>query len=153
MPKKKNPEKMDESSEKFLEDRIVEMIERHINPKMTKGDILKTISEKMEKNNSIMLRNPKKMTMFSHESGIESKKMKRPTQMMPVMGTMEENETKEKERTKEKEAPTKPGTTPKRRENPFKNPNPGVKEDPRGQKKNKEDMKKDFIGLIKQAIQ
>ena len=152
MPKKKNPEKMDESSEKFLEDRIVEMIERHINPKMTKGDILKTISEKMEKNNSIMLRNPKKMTMFSHESGIESKKMKRPTQMMPVMGTMEENETKEKERTKEKEAPTKPGTTPKRRENPFKNPNPGVKEDPRGQKKNKEKMKQDFIELINQAF-
>jgi hypothetical protein len=152
MPKKKNPEKMDESSEKFLEDRIVEMIERHIDPKMTKGDILKTISEKMEKNNSMMLKNPKKMSMFSHESGIESKKMKRPTQMMPVMGTMEENETKEKERTKEKEAPTKPGTPPKRRENPFKNPNPGVKEDPRGQKKNKEKMKQDFIELINQAF-
>jgi hypothetical protein len=143
---------MDESSEKFLEDQIVEMIERHINPKMTKGNILKTISEKMEKNNSMMLKNPKKMTMFSHESGIESKKMKRPSQMMPVMGTMEENETKEKERTKEKEAPTKPGTTPKRRENPFKNPNPGVKEDPRGQKKNKEKMKQDFIELINQAF-
>ncbi len=152
MPKKKNLEKMDESSEKFLEDRIVEMIERHINPKMTKGNILKTISEKMEKNNSIMLKNPKKMTMFSHESGIESKKMKRPTQMMPVMGTMEENETKEKERTKEKEAPTKPVTPPKRRENPFKNPNPGVQEDPRGQKKNKEKMKQDFIELINQAF-
>jgi hypothetical protein len=152
MPEKKHPEKMDEEYEKFLEDRIVEMIERHINPKMTKGNILKTISEKMEKNNSMMLKNPKKMTMFSHESGIESKKMKRPTQMMPVMGTMEENETKEKERTKEKEAPTKPGTPPKRRENPFKNPNPGVKEDPRGQKKNKEKMKQDFIELINQAF-
>ena len=70
MPKKKNPEKMDESYEKFLEDKIVGMIERRIEPKMTKGDILKTISEKMEKNNSMMLRNPKKMSMFSHESGI-----------------------------------------------------------------------------------
>ena len=153
MPKKKNPEKMDESSEKFLEDRIVEMIERHIDPKMTKGDILKTISEKMEKNNSMMLRNPKKMSMFSHESGIEGKRMKRPNQMMPIMGAMEENDTKEKERTKEKEAPTKPGTPPKRRENPFKDPNPGVKEDPRGEKKNKEKMKQDFIGLIKQVFQ
>ena len=152
MPKKKNPEKMDESYEKFLEDKIVGMIERRIEPKMTKGDILKTISEKMEKNNSMMLKNPKKMSMFSHESGIESKKMKRPTQMMPVMGTMDENETKEKERTKEKEAPTKPGTPPKRRENPFKNPNPGVQEDPRGQKKNKEKMKQDFIELINQAF-
>jgi hypothetical protein len=152
MPDKKRSEKMDEEYEKFLEDRIVEMIESRIQPKMTKGDILKTISEKMEKNNSMILRNPKKMSMFAHESGIESKKMKKPTQMMPVMGTMEENETKEKERTKEKDAPTKPGTTPKRRGNPFKNPNPGVKEDPRGQKKSKEDMKKDFIGLINQAL-
>jgi hypothetical protein len=152
MPEKKHPEKMDEEYEKFLEDRIVEMIENRIQPRMTKGDILKTISEKMEKNNSMILKNPKKMSMFAHESGIESKKMKKPTQMMPVMGTMEENETKEKERTKEKDAPTKPGTTPKRRGNPFKNPNPGVKEDPRGQKKSKEDMKKDFIGLINQAL-
>jgi hypothetical protein len=153
MPKKKNPEKMDESYEKFLEDKIVGMIERRIEPKMTKGDILKTISEKMEKNNSMMLRNPKKMSMFSHESGIEGKRMKRPNQMMPIMGSMEENDTKEKERTKEKEAPTKPGTPPKRRENPFKDPNPGVKEDPRGEKKNKEKMKQDFIGLIKQVFQ
>jgi hypothetical protein len=152
MPEKKQPEKMDEEYEKFLEDRIVEMIESRIQPKMTKADILKTISEKMEKNNSMILKNPKKMSMFAHESGIESKRMKKPTQMMPVMGTMEENETKEKERTKEKDAPTKPGTTPKRRGNPFKNPNPGVKEDPRGQKKSKEDMKKDFIGLINQAL-
>ena len=148
----KKKEKTNEEFEKLLEDRIVEMIESRIQPKMTKGDILKTISEKMEKNNSMILRNPKKMSMFAHESGIESKKMKKPTQMMPVMGTMEENETKEKERTKEKDAPTKPGTTPKRRGNPFKNPNPGVKEDPRGQKKSKEDMKKDFIGLINQAL-
>jgi hypothetical protein len=153
MPKKKNPEKMDESSEKFLEDKIVGMIERRIEPKMTKGDILKTISEKMEKNNSMMLRNPKKMSMFSHESGIEGKRMKRPNQMMPIMGAMEENDTKEKERTKEKDAPTKPGTPPKRRGNPFKDPNPGVKEAPRGEKKNKEKMKQDFIGLIKQVFQ
>jgi hypothetical protein len=151
MPEKKNPEKMDESYEKFLEDRIVEMIEKRVNPKMTKGDILKTISEKVS-NESMMLRNPKKMSMFSSESGIESKRMNRPTHMKPITGPMEENETKEKERTKEKEAPTKPGTTPKRRGNPFKNPNPGVKEKPRGEKKTKEKIKQDFIGLIKQSF-
>ena len=106
----------------------------------------------MEKNNSMILKNPKKMSMFADESGIESKRMKKPTQMMHIMGTMEENETKEKERTKEKDAPTKPGTPPKRRGNPFKNPNPGVKEDPRGEKKNKEKMKQDFIGLINRAF-
>ena len=148
----KKKEKTNEEYEKLLEDRIVEMIEKHIEPKMTKADILKTISEKMEKSNSMILKNPKKMSMFAKESGIESKRMKKPTQMMPIMGTMEENETKEKQRTKEKDAPTKPGTTPKRRGNPTQNPNPGVKEDPRGQKKNKEKMKQDFIGLINQAI-
>ena len=150
MPEKK--EKTNEEYEKFLEDRIVEMIENRIEPKMTKADILKTISEKIEKNNSMILKNPKKMSMFADESGIESKKMKKPTQMMPIMGTMEENETKEKERTKEKDTPTKPGTPPKRRGNPFKNPNPGIKEDPRGEKKNKEKMKQDFIGLINRAF-
>ena len=148
----KKKEKTNEEFEKLLEDRIVEMIEKRIEPKMTKADILKTISEKMEKNNSMILKNPKKMSMFADESGIESKRMKKPTQMMPIMGTMEENETKEKERTKEKDAPTKPGTPPKRRGNPFKNPNPGVKEDPRGEKKNKEKMKQDFIGLINRAF-
>ena len=148
----KKKEKTNEEFEKLLEDRIVEMIEKRIEPKMTKADILKTISEKMEKNNSMILKNPKKMSMFADESGIESKRMKKPSQMMPIMGTMEENETKEKERTKEKDAPTKPGTPPKRRGNPFKNPNPGVKEDPRGEKKNKEKMKQDFIGLINRAF-
>ena len=148
----KKKEKTNEEFEKLLEDRIVEMIEKRIEPKMTKADILKTISENMEKNNPMILKNPKKMSMFADESGIESKRMKKPSQMMPIMGTMEENETKEKERTKEKDAPTKPGTPPKRRGNPFKNPNPGVKEDPRGEKKNKEKMKQDFIGLINRAF-
>jgi len=149
MPYKKNSEETDEVYDKFLEDRIVEMIERHIQPKMTKSDLLKTISEKKQKSDSMILKNPKKMSMFSHESGIESKKMKRPTQMMPIMGTMEENETKEKERTKEKD---KTKERDRRKGNPFRNPNPGVKEDPRGSKKTKEQMKQDFIGLINKAL-
>jgi hypothetical protein len=148
------PEKKEknESDEKFIEESIVRLIEKNINPRMSKGDLIRTINEKSQES-SMILRNPLKNTMFSKESGIEMKRMKRPTMGMPIMGTMEENETKEKERTKEKDAPTKPGTPPKRRGNPFKNPNPGVKEDPRGQNKNKEDMKQDFIGLIKQAFQ
>ena len=149
MPYKKKSEETDEVYDKFLEDRIVEMIERHIQPKMTKSDLLKTISEKKQKSDSMILKNPKKMSMFSHESGIESKKMKRPTQMMPIMGTMEENETKEKERTKEKD---KTKERDRRKGNPFRDPNPGVKEDPRGSKKTKEQMKQDFIGLINKAL-
>ena len=152
MPEKKHPEKSvkykkkttKESYEKELEDRIVEMVEKHINPKITKGELEKTISERKE---SMMLRSPKKMSMFSNESGIEMKRMKKPIGKMISMGKsyMEENDTKEKERTKEREKTQ----TPKRRANPFKNPNPGVKESPRGEK---EEMKNNFIQWIKQAI-
>ena len=142
------PEKKEknESDEKFIEESIVRLIEKNISPRMSKGDLIRTINEKSQ--DSMILRKPLKNTMFSKESGIEMKRMKRPTMGMPVMGTMEEN-------TKEKEAPTKePGikTPPKRRDNPFKNPNPGTKEKPRGQIKTKDEMKKDFIGLIKQAL-
>lgn len=168
------PEKKEknESDEKFIEESIVRLIEKNISPRMSKGDLIRTINEKSQES-SMILRKPLKNTMFSKESGIEMKRMKRPTMGMPVMGTMEEN-TKEKERTKERtkekprghrknmeentkerEAPVKdPGvkTPPKRRDNPFKNPNPGTKEKPRGQIKTKDEMKKDFIGLIKQAL-
>jgi hypothetical protein len=153
MPEKKNPEKtvdykkkvQKESNEQYLEDRIMEMIEKNINPRITKGDLKKNISERSE---GMMLRNPKKMYMFSDESGIEMKKMNRPIGKLSSMGrmSMEENGTKEKE------APTKPGTKtpPKRKGNPFKNPNPGVKEDPRGN--SKEDVKMTFINQIKKAL-
>jgi hypothetical protein len=155
MPEKKHPEKtvkyktmsQKESYEKFLEDRIVEMVYNHVNPKLTKGEIKKTIQERSE---SMMLRNPKKMSMFSDESGIEMKKMDKPIGKVFSLGKshMEENDTKEKERTKEKDPGTK--TPPKRRGNPFKNPNPGVKESPRGG--NKEDVKMTFMSQIKQAL-
>lgn len=153
MPEKKNPEKtveykkkvQKESNEQYLEDRIMEMIEKNINPRITKGDLKKNISERSE---SMMLRNPKKMSMFSEESGIEMKEMNRPIGKLSSMGrmSMEENGTKEKE------APTKPGTKtpPKRKGNPFKNPNPGVKEKPRGN--SKEDVKMTFINQIKKAL-
>ena len=153
MPEKKHPEKtvkykktQKENYEQELEDRIVEMIEKHIDPKITKGTLKKTISEKSE---SMMLRNPKKMSMFSDESGIEMKTMDKPIGKLSSMGrsSMEENDTKEKERTKEKDPGTK--TPPKRRGNPFKDPNPGVKEKPRGEK---EEIKQDFIHWIKQAL-
>jgi hypothetical protein len=153
MPEKKNPEKtveykkkvQKESNEQYLEDRIMEMIEKNINPRITKGDLKKNISERSE---SMMLRNPKKVSMFRDESGIEMKRMNRPIGKLSSMGrmSMEENGTKEKE------APTKPGTKtpPKRKGNPFKNPNPGVKEKPRGN--SKEDVKMTFINQIKKAL-
>ena len=152
MPEKKHPEKtvkykkkVSESRyERELEDTILEMLSKHINPNMTKSK-----NRLSEKRNSMMLKNPKKMSMFSDESGIEMKTMDKPIGKIFSMGKspMDENDTKEKERTKEKEPGTK--NPPKRRGNPFRNPNPGVKENPRG---SKEDMKNDFIKWIKQAL-
>jgi len=143
MPEKKNPEKtvkykkstQKENYEKVLEDRILEMVQKNINPRITKGDLNKNISERSE---SMMLKNPKKNSMFSENEGME---MKRPIVRMSSMG---EN-TKEKERTKT------PGikTTPKRRNNPHKDPNPGVKENP---KAGMEKQKNDFMNIIKQAL-
>lgn len=151
MPEKMHPEKTvkykkkttKENHEKELEDMIVEMLSNHINPKITKGDLKKSITEKSE---SMMLRKPKKVSMFSDEEGIEMKKMDKPIGKIFSIGKspMEEQGTKEKERTKEREK-TKTPT----RKNPFKNPNPGVKEKPRGEQ---EKMKNDFIQWIKQAL-
>jgi len=137
------PEKKEknESDEKFIEESIVRLIEKNISPRMSKGDLIRTINEKSQ--DSMILRKPLKNTMFSKESGIEMKRMKRPTMRMPVMGTMEEN-TKEKERTKER---TK--EKGKEKDNPFKNPNPGTKEKPRGHRKNMEENTKEKEAPVK----
>jgi hypothetical protein len=96
MPKKVKKE----GYEKYLEDRIVEMIEKHIEPRMTKGDILRTISERTNKSEPFMLSKPKRNTMFSENEGME---MKRPIGRISSMGGEMGENTKEKERTKEKE--------------------------------------------------
>ena len=62
---KKQPKgKSSEEIENYLEDRIFEMIERHINPSMTKGELINTILEKVAKRENMILKNPKKMSMF-----------------------------------------------------------------------------------------
>jgi hypothetical protein len=141
MPEKLHPEKTvkykkkrtDENYEQYLENRIFEMIEKHIEPSMTKGELLKTIQERVKGSESMMLKNPPKNTMFSKEEG---KEMKLPIgKLSSISGEMKEN-TKEKERTKEREK-TK---TPSRR-NPHKDPAPGVKEAPKANTKEKERTK------------
>jgi hypothetical protein len=151
MPEKKHPEKtvkrkkdtQKENYERFLENRIMEMIEKNINPRITKGDLKKNISERSE---DIMLKNPKRNTMFSENQGMEMKgMMKIPIMKLSSMGGEMGENTKEKERT------VTPGikTPPKRRQNPHKDPNPGVKEKP---KANLEKQKNEYFNMIKQAL-
>jgi hypothetical protein len=81
MPEKKHPEKTvkvkkstNENLQKFLEEKISEMVESNINPKMTKRDLIEAIKKKSKKNSksdSMIIRRPKKLTMFSDEAPME----------------------------------------------------------------------------------
>ena len=139
-----------ESYEKQLEDKIVEMIDNHINPAMTKGKLINTINEK--KNESFILRNPKKVTMFSDEEGIESKgrrkKMKLPIGRITSLGMMEEDLEEDTKTAPTKDPGTKERTKKPGRRNPFKRPGP--KEKPRAGENEKQ--KSDFMSLIKQVL-
>jgi hypothetical protein len=81
MPEKKHPEKTvkvkektNEGLEKFLEKKIIDIVESSINPKMTKKDLIEAIkkkSKKTPKSDSMIIRKPKKLTMFSDEAPME----------------------------------------------------------------------------------
>jgi hypothetical protein len=73
MPEKLHPEKTvkykkektNENLEKFLENKIISVLESKVRPRMKKSDLVKLVQEKSE---SMILRKPKKVTMFSDEA-------------------------------------------------------------------------------------
>ena len=67
MPKKKNPE-TNESLQKFLEKKISEMVDNNIDAKMSKKDLIGAVKKKSK---SMIIRKPKKVTMFSDEDPME----------------------------------------------------------------------------------
>ena len=65
MPDKKT----NESAQKTIENKIIEILENNVEARMTKKDLLKTVMEaKKKKENSMIIRKPKKLTMFSDET-------------------------------------------------------------------------------------
>lgn len=76
MPEKIHPEKTvkykkketNENLQKFLEKKISEMVDNNIDAKMSKKDLIETIKKKSK---SMIIRRPKKVTMFSHEAPME----------------------------------------------------------------------------------
>lgn len=114
LPKKLHPEKTvkvkTEGYEKYLEDSIVEMVDRYINPAMTKSQLINTLNEKVNKSESFMLKKPKRNSMFSQDEGKEMKTMKRPIGKMFSLG----EDTKERTKTREKEKEKGPG-----KKNPY----------------------------------
>jgi len=79
MPEKKHPEKTvkykkkktNENLEKFLEKKIFEMVDSQIKPRMTKKDLIEAVKKKSKNLKSMIIRKPKKVTMFSDESPVE----------------------------------------------------------------------------------
>ncbi len=125
MPEKKHPEKTvkkkttKENYEQYLEDRIVEMMDGYINPAMTKGKLIQSISER-KNSESFMLKQPKKNSMFSQDEGKEMKTMKRPIGRMFSMGGEMAEDTKEKTRTKpDTDTDKREKDKDKDRKNPF----------------------------------
>lgn len=76
MPEKIHPEKTvkykkketNENLQKFLEKKISEMVDNNIDAKMSKKDLIETIKKKSK---SMIIRRPKKVTMFSDEAPME----------------------------------------------------------------------------------
>jgi hypothetical protein len=137
MPEKVVKRKTEENYEKQLEEQIFNMIEKHIEPSMTKGELLRTIQERVDKSENFMLKQPKKNTMFQ-----PSGKMNLPIGRLTSISKEMKEDTKEKEKTK-----TKPGTKTPTRKNPFRDPNPGVKEQPKA-----EEQKNDFMSAIESIL-
>jgi hypothetical protein len=76
MPEKKHPEKTvkykkkktNENLEKFLEETFINIVDKNITPRMSKKDLIETIKKKSK---SMIIRRPKKVTMFSDEAPME----------------------------------------------------------------------------------
>ena len=79
MPEKKHPEKTvkykkketKENLEDFLKEKISEMVDNNIAPRMTKKDLIETVAKKSKKMKSMIIRRPKKVSMFSDEAPME----------------------------------------------------------------------------------
>lgn len=81
MPEKKHPEKTvdykkkkktNEDLQSFVENTIIEILEDHVDAHMTKKDLIEAIKKtKKEKDESFIIRKPKKVTMFSDEAPME----------------------------------------------------------------------------------
>ena len=76
MPEKKHPEKTvkykkketKKNLQKFLEEKISQIVDENIDAKMSKKDLIETLKKKSK---SMIIRRPKKMTMFSDEAPME----------------------------------------------------------------------------------
>jgi hypothetical protein len=120
----------------FIENKIMNIVERNLPPKITKGDLMKYLNE--DKNFATK--------HIQSNFGVKPKSK--------VKKEVGENSPSTAPTTKP--APTKPGTKtpPKPRPaHPGKNPNPGEKEAPKAKKVSPEKAKEEVLDLIKKILE
>ena len=134
----------------FLETQIEKIVEKHIPPRITKGDLLKVISESEP---AVAPTKPK--TKPTTKPGTKpSHPGKNPNPGENPSPKAKKSETKEQQTAPApttKPAPTKPGTKPDTRPRPAhpgKNPNPGENPAPKAKKVSPEDAKDKVIDVI-----
>jgi hypothetical protein len=138
----------------FLETQIERIVEKHIPPRITKGDLMKVISESEP---AVAPTKPKtKPTTKPNTKPRPSHPGKNPNPGETTAPKAKKGETKEQVAPTTKPAPVKPTTKPTtkpRPSHPGKNPNPGENPAPKAGKVSPEQAKEKVIDLIMNLIQ
>jgi hypothetical protein len=121
----------------FLEAQIMNIVERNLQPRITKGDLVKHLSESEN-------------FATKHLQGWGKSK---PAKVKSEVGEQSPSTAPSKPKTSPTTKPGKPGTKPQRPPSPFKNPNPGEKESPKAKKVSPEKAKDEVIDVIMQLLQ
>ena len=134
----------------FLETQIERIVEKHIPPRITKGDLMKVISE----SEPTTAPTKPKTKPTTRPTTRPSHPGKNPNPGENPAPKAKKSETKEQQTAPApttKPAPTKPGTKPDTRPRPAhpgKNPNPGENPAPKAKKVSPEDAKDKVIDVI-----
>ena len=138
----------------FLETQIERIVEKHIPPRITKGDLMKVITESEP---AVAPTKPKtKPTTKPNTKPRPSHPGKNPNPGENPAPKAKKGETKEQVAPTTKPAPVKPTTKPTtkpRPSHPGKNPNPGENPAPKAGKVSPEQAKEKVIDLIMNLIQ
>jgi hypothetical protein len=139
----------------FLESQIQKIVEKHIPPRITKGDLLKVLAESEP---AVAPTKPKTKPTTKPNTK-PSHPGKNPNPGENPAPKAKKSETKEQETAPApttKPAPTKPGTRPDTRPRPAhpgKNPNPGENPAPKAGKVSPEDAKDKVIDVIMNLLE
>ena len=114
----------------FLEAQIMNIVERNLQPRITKGDLVKYLSESEN-------------FATKHLQGWGKTKTAK-----TVVGEQSPSTAPAKPKTSPTTKPGKPGTKPQKPPSPFKNPNPNENPAPKAKKISPEDAKDEVIDVI-----